>query len=298
MRHKPTSGFTLLELIVSVAIIGILVALLLPAVQYAREAMRRASCSNNIRQAALAVHQFHVMNRIIPNNGGPAKDSLIQATDGTFLQPYTFDRETSTRHSWGVGSPDRTPEDQTGPWCFAVLPLIERETEYQTLAYEVQIPLYRCPSRPRDPPIVPGIDDHGVYESGGRTFSKTDYAGNSLAMPNRPETMSFRSVTDGLSNTILMGEKAFDYQVHGSGSWYWDEPIWIGGSKGTARSGTLVLGDGIGIDFKDNWSSSHNTGVHFAFIDGRIQFVSTSTDRKILEVAFTPDGHETQQYFD
>src|SRR5215211_9363641 len=95
MRSKPRSGFTLIELLVVIAIIGVLIALLLPAVQAAREAGRRSSCANNLKQIGVAVQSFHAANQALPRS----RASCQHATWATELWPYLEFRELT--ELWG-----------------------------------------------------------------------------------------------------------------------------------------------------------------------------------------------------
>jgi hypothetical protein len=100
------------------------------------------------------------------------------------------------------------------------------------------------------------------------------------------------AVSDGLSQTYAAGEKAVDPSVHTSTSWYWDEPIFSGGSKGTARAGLSVFRHGVNIAYRENWGSAHPGGAHFAILDGSTQMVDPSIDWKVMRALLTPSGGE------
>ncbi len=291
--HKQ-SGFTLIELLVSIAIIGVLVSLLGPAVQKAREAARRTDCENRIRQVGLGVSLFHDTFRIVPSNGGPDPESTLELVGGSAVQPSTHEIYSGTTYHWGVGNPSLTGKPQTGSWLYSILPKVEQGAAYRSGACDVSLPLYLCPSRPRGEPLGTVDDVHATYVSDGIAMSKTDFAGNSEVFLERPDTIRFRSIQDGLSQTILAGEKAFDPTVQADTSWYWDEPFWLGGSKGTVRGGLRILHDGVGIEFRDNWGSQHDGGAHFVFADGHVQFVTTSVDWKLMSAALTIHGGESE----
>lgn len=111
---------------------------------------------------------------------------------------------------------------------------------------------FTCARREHGPkPAVPVDDTRGGCEAAGWAWSKTDYCGNARVTPNIPLVLTFTSITDGMSQTFAIGEKAYDLSVHTSTSWYWDEPIFSGGSKGTARAGLRVSPNGIGIAFEE-----------------------------------------------
>jgi prepilin-type N-terminal cleavage/methylation domain-containing protein/prepilin-type processing-associated H-X9-DG protein len=293
-KHKSSQGFTLIELLVSIAIIGVLISLLGPAIQKAREAARRTDCENRIRQVALGVSLFHDTFRIVPSNGGPDPESTLELVGGSATQPSTYELYSGTTYLWGVGDPSLTGKLQTGSWLYSILPKVEQEAAYQSGDCDLALPLYLCPSRPRGKPMATSDDAHATYISDGIAMAKTDFAGNSEVFLSRPDTTSFRSIRDGLSQTILAGEKAFDPTVQTDTSWYWDEPFWLGGSKGTSRGGLRIVQDGVGIEFRDHWGSQHDGGAYFVFADGHVQFVTNSIDWKLMAAALTIQGGETE----
>ena len=89
-------------------------------------------------------------------------------------------------------------------------------------------------------------------QSGGRAMAQTDYAANHFVIQDLPNIVRWSYTRDGLSQTILVGEKAIDPSIQTGVSWFWDEPIYIGGSKGTARAGLRIVTDRIGASFRDN----------------------------------------------
>ncbi len=229
-RRFPRTGFTLVELLVVIAIIGILVGLLLPAVQQAREAARRMSCSNNLKQLGLAIHNHESTYKYIPASEitipaaqypTPANPYGQRATFGTLFQilPYLEQNNIynlfDTKRSY-IDPVNMPPAYGTAsPAAFA------------------KVPVFICPSTPADPP-----SDYGPYfasiglNRGAFVLPRTDYIplkgihGASLGvcagMPNAntrngllgtsnsetKQSIKFGEVTDGLSNTILFGELA------------------------------------------------------------------------------------------
>ena len=201
---RRRQGFTLVELLVVIAIIGILVALLLPAIQAARESARRRKCSNNLRQIGVAFQNHHDVFRFYPSGG------LSWTSPRTWLPP---------------GIPGGIPagaETQAWGWAYQILPYVEQKVVWEdpndSRVPGTTIPVYSCPSL-RPPTIFPytqaGFNESRAmadYTGNGGTWGgwgSFDSSGNSLDGPICPSGHQARmaQITDGTANTLLVGEK-------------------------------------------------------------------------------------------
>ena len=131
------SGFTLVELLVVIAIIGVLVALLLPAVQFAREAARRVQCSNNLRQIGIGIHNFHDAMKMAPPGA---------VSGASVREPHTrFSIPTGVEHGWAVfllPFAENKPIADKYQWNF------DWRAPENAVARETRVPIFQCPSTP------------------------------------------------------------------------------------------------------------------------------------------------------
>ncbi len=283
---KRRLAFTLLELLVTLAVILTIVSLTLPAVLSAREKNRVAGCLSNLRQQGLAMSMAEQILKIVPHNGGATRrdqadralgSQIISREGSTVTVSITYNP--AIKFPLGVGNPRVEPQQQPGPWCYAILPYLGEKTAFELQEFRRPQPIYVCPSRNRSKPTVPVDDELFECESGDWPWAKTDYAATyNIAYVTVGQPLS-KFVPYGLENLILIGEKAMDPFLQTATSWYHDEPLFVGGTSSTARTGRAPLGiDGELSDIQNGFGSIHTTGVNFVFFSGRTQTISRSID--------------------
>jgi prepilin-type N-terminal cleavage/methylation domain-containing protein/prepilin-type processing-associated H-X9-DG protein len=280
-------AFTLVELLVVIAIIGILVSLLLPAVQAAREAARRTTCLNNVTQLGLAIHNYEFHFESLPagviNPDGPIRNE---------------------------------PEEIHVSWIVQILPYLEENTLYRLFdrsagAYAAanaqvraaEIAILECPSDP-----VPLMNtDQTIARSGYAgchhdSEAAIDSDNHGLLFLN--SKVGYGEIYDGSTKTILLGEAI-------SGP---DDLGWVSGTRATLRNTSVIeppvpyLGsqrqsgevedrdEQRGSLFVGGFSSHHPGGVNIAFADGSSRFLSQDIDRDLLrQLGNRADGEITKR---
>jgi prepilin-type N-terminal cleavage/methylation domain-containing protein/prepilin-type processing-associated H-X9-DG protein len=266
-------AFTLIELLVVIAIIAVLIGLLLPAVQKVRESAARSQCINNLHQIGIGVQTFHDSYGYLPVNGG-----YPGFAQRGLAGPVETTGPGGIIDKWGVGDPSLAGSKQTGSYAYSILPFIEQANVFNgPVAQAVGTPIktYACPSRRSpDPQTVPIPDPYNIGWSantrGITAWGKNDYPANSTLIGGRGTIRRLEHIKDGTSNTILAGQKVMDPRDYTTGSWYWDEPYFLGGNGGNGRNGTACLQDTVGVNFPNNWGSPHSGGCPFVFCDGSV----------------------------
>ncbi len=290
MFRSARRGFTLVELLVVIAIIGALVALLLPAVQAAREAARASQCKNNLKQLGLAAHQYHdIMGRL------PA--------------------------GWIANQPEGVPG---WGWSTALLPYLEQRPLDESIkrqlpiadtanqqARETVIPVLLCASdaHPKVFTIFGGADAGDQ----GQAFATNVDAGTSLFRLARSNYVGmfgiseieeipaagegvfyflsrtrFAEIADGLSNTLMVGERG---TKRGSS-------VWAGVVEGANEAMARVVGVGDHVPNDphhhfDDFASFHPGGVHFLYGDGSVQRMNNQIDIRVYQALCTRSGGES-----
>lgn len=321
-KRAPRAGFTLVELLVVIAIIGILVGLLLPAVQAAREAARRMSCSNNIRQLGIALHNYESAHKVIPPSRiAVTTPVLFQQSWISMMLPFIEQGNVHAAYRHGL------------PWFAAANDPLTT----------VKLPTMTCPSAPSDRPL-PASSLYSAITAGTRSdqplWGYADYGSinavrNSAfivaglpslgtrevlgAMGRGPQGVKFSSITDGLSNTVIVAEGAGRPGVYISGKklpnpraglalgtavvadgWGWadinagfsiDGSDVAGNQNNTSSSGATTIAGNCLINCVNDGEiyAFHTGGAQMLLADGSVQFISQSVNAATLVALMTRD---------
>jgi len=263
-RSRPLYGFTLVELLVVIAIIGTLVGLLMPAVQMAREAARRNTCANNLRQQAVAVLLHEEQHQTYPTGGWGA--------------------------DW-VGDPDKGyGTRQPGGWIYNILAYIEQQNlrdmgkgingpeKRLALGQLMKNPIevFNCPSR-RLPRLYP-YQGPSILQNADppEEVAKSDYAISATISYEKSETIlsEIQLHGKGTSNTVLAGEKSLSNENYTTGQGAGDRLSMVAGDSADIRrsaSGSPIADrNGSATSF----GGPHPGGCNVANCDGSVRFVS------------------------
>lgn len=293
MKRFSRHGFTLVELLVVIAITGILVGLLLPAVQSAREVARRMQCSNNLKQIGLAMHNYESSYRTFPP--GSIYSNFISGFAS--ILPHLDQSNTYSSYDFSLY--------YTHPY--------NREVSQQKIATFV------CPSvdfHREVPSKIVSTSGSPLEVGSGSTYllheGTGDYMTNHDGMfgalwgtigstTYASKTVKFREITDGTSTTLAVGETTYDFKDY---LWSSSTP---GGLAGTQRWGTarwivgyprLAMGSTkypLNVHVTPNlggYTSMHPNGLQFLYADGSVRFMGNSTPRDILNALSTRSSGE------
>ena len=320
-NHKILLGFTLVELLVVIAIIGVLIAMLLPAIQAARESARRIQCSNNLKQLALAAHNYHAGFGTFPPGLNQFQYASSPRFRGTslfvFLLPHL--EQQNVVENWDYAAPLNNTQGGTNSREAAVLG-------------ELVCPSDQIAENPwRDGSRCRAMTSYGG--NGGTRSYYPDFAGadgvfhttGPAAMPD-PDQQPVRQgmIRDGTSHTLFFGERSHEDanfetfanhnwtdSLQGVGSW-----AAIGGHKrirDVTLSAHAPINYRLPFDFQNRasanppigntfdyyedlrmcaWGSNHPGGANFALADGSVRFISEELPLVTLQALSTRDGKE------
>ena len=334
-------GFTLVELLVVIAIIGVLVSLLLPAVQAAREAARRMQCANNLKQLGLACLNYADARKQLPTSVHQWPEDLA------------IDHTTWIGPSGGTNSPTNGGPGFLGRgWIVEILPQLEQSATYGRISEQLkkdksfgvsgtrgvglgapairdvvstQYPFITCPSdasaQPSSeqfywPDVTVGVTSYkgNIGDSGmsdGNAF-KTTYPPDFGSIPDCHNTaecngllwrnssvqpVKLKSITDGQSNTFLIGESVASQDFHGAAFFSDGDFATCGIPLNYFQLGL----DSAALHQAPNWilgrgfKSLHPSGAQFVLADGSVHFVNDGIDKDVYKGTATRAGNEVVQ---
>lgn len=266
------AGFSLVELLAVVAIIGLLISLTLPAVQTARESARRSACSNNLRQVGIAIATYEAARRWFP----PGDDALSRRNHAwsSFILPYLEEHKTASRI------------DYTRPW---------NDPQGNAAIADAMIATYVCPSGIRS---FPGKQDYGGVMGNAVVLSQEEelselppgwsHGGVLYATADDcPRPCRAAQVSDGLSKTLLVSEGV------DRGFMEMDNESRIGNARWACGTNCFFLSSPVlNTSEVDGFRSNHLGGVHGLFGDGHVVHLVDDMAPEILTAICTKAGGE------